>query len=76
MEIEYKEFTLGMLDQFQNKDEPLLPKVVVSIDGVPLEECSSETQMRAGFKVVRFFMTEIQGIQTLSPSSTRSDGAS
>ena len=76
LKIEYKEFTLEMLQSFQEQGKPLLPEVVVSIDGVPLEECDSKTKMRAGFQVVRFFTTEMQGFSLDSMSNTNDAGAS
>lgn len=76
LKIEYKEFTLEMLESFKDKSKPLLPEVAVSIDGVPLEECDSETKIRAGFKVMRFFTTEMKGFPLDSMSNTNDAGAS
>jgi len=62
LEIEYKEFTIGMMTALSQSDEPLLPKVVEAINGVPLEDCDSETKIIAGFQVTRFLVQMAQGL--------------
>lgn len=76
LEIEYKDFTLEMLEAFQDKSKPLLPMAVVSINGTPLEDCDSRIKMRAGFEVVRFFTMEMQGFSSDFIKSTNGAGAS
>ena len=76
LQIEYKPFTLGMLESFQDKERPLLESVVDSINGLPLAEVDSMTRMRAGFAVLRFFTTEMQDLNPDLLSNMSSDGDS
>ena len=81
MDIEYKEFSLGMLESFRkNRDEgvevPLLPMLVEKINGVPLEECDSKLKMRAGFEVMRFLAAEMKDLAIIGSSNTNDAGDS
>lgn len=73
LQIEYKEFTLEMMESMKEKEKPLLEKFVVSINGVPLAECDSRTKLRAGFEIVRFLTTEMKDFSALM--SSRANGA-
>ncbi|MYE57985.1 MAG: hypothetical protein F4X35_00105 [Alphaproteobacteria bacterium] len=76
LEIEYHDFTISMMTALSQSDEPLLPKVVKSINGVPLEECDSETKLIAGFKVTSFLVGMAQGLGISLGQTTNDDGDS
>lgn len=74
LDIEYREFTLDLLESLRERDKPLLEKFVISIGGVPLAECDSETKMRAGFQVARFLLIEMKDFSEIMPSRKNGDG--
>jgi len=78
MDIEYRDdISLEMLQNFsRDQSQPLLPQFVKSINGVPLDECDSETRMAANFEVLAFLVPKMEALGTSLNNNMSSDGDS
>lgn len=77
LDIEYKPFTMAMLQAFREaQDEPILPLLATSVNGVPIDELDSKTQFAAGVQVATFLATSVADFGDISGVITSDDGGS